>query len=234
MKRQWKKLLIGVALCTMAMCLVSCKKETKGAGTEEAKIDVDASAGDAYIDNGTDDIVNEAHKVTLDKYIGGLGKDITHAGYKYVGCIRRGDRYIVKYVTYEPELEIHEKLMELQGSNIAKILIKNDKVGLGYEIVGDNYKFNLTSGSVYMNFELVDSIYVFEKYRYEDVKKIREMGELHSIPISKLQIDHVYCFAEFDEAGNTIIKTDNFSDATAQDMLDGCTVVDFYYEYTLN
>lgn len=234
MKTQVKKMLYGVLILAMAMSLVACKKEAGESGTEEISTDLDASPGDAHVDEGTEDIINPAHKVTLDKYIGGLGKDITHAGYKYVGCIRRGDRYIVKYVTYEPELEIHEKLMELQGSNIAKILIKNDKVGLGYEIVGDNYKFNLTSGSVYMNFELVDSIYVFEKYRYEDVKKIREMGELHSIPISKLQIDHVYCFAEFDEAGNTIIKTDNFSDATAQDMLDGCTVVDFYYEYTLN
>lgn len=235
-----KKLVLGVVLVIMTMCLVACEKKgvETGVKVETGDIDVNVTVdtGDVDVNTGdvkVDDTEDTKYKVTLDKYIGGTGKDINNAGYKYVGYNYRDGKYIVKYVTYDVELEIKEKLMELQGSNIAKILIKNENVGLGYELVANTYKFKLTAGSVYMNFELADSMYVFEKYRYEDVKKIRDMGELHSIPISKLQIDHVYCFAEFDEAGNTIINTDNFTEDRAQEMLAACTVVDFYYEYSL-
>lgn len=252
MKRQMKKLVLGVALVVAAISMVACGKDNGDVKVEvetdvDVEADVDVETGDietgdveadvevqvGEVDTETDDIKVNSRRITIDKYVGGTGKAINNAGYKYVGCSGRAGKYVVQYVIYDVEPDIKKKFYELQGSNIAKILIKDDTVGLGYEPNGDKYKFNLTAGSVYMNFELVGSEEIFEQYRSVEHKKIRDMGELHSMPIVNLQVDYMYCYAVFDETGAAIIETDNFTDETAQQMLSNCTVVDFYYEYGL-
>ena len=252
MKRQMKKLVLGVALVVAAISMVACGKDNGDVKVEvetdvDVEADVDVETGDietgdveadvevqvGEVDTETDDIKVNSRRITIDKYVGGTGKAINDAGYKYVGCSGRAGKYVVQYVIYDVEPDIKKKFYELQGSNIAKILIKDDTVGLGYEPNGDKYKFNLTAGSVYMNFELVGSEEIFEQYRSVEHKKIRDMGELHSMPIVNLQVDYMYCYAVFDETGAAIIETDNFTDETAQQMLSNCTVVDFYYEYGL-
>ncbi len=256
MRRQMKKLVLGVALVGATIAMVACGKTT-GDTKVEVKTNVEVETGDietgdietgdvetgdietnvevqtGETDTETGDVNVNNRRITIDKYVGGTGKAINDAGYKYVGCSGRAGKYVVKYVMYNIEPDIKLGFYELQGSNIAKILIKDDTVGLGYEPNGDKYKFNLTAGSVYMNFELVGSEQIFEQYREVEHKKIREMGELHSMPITNLQIDYMYCYAIFDETGTAIIETDNFTDETAQQMLSNCTVVDFYYEYGL-
>lgn len=246
MRRQMKKLVLGVALVVMTMSVAACGKKENG----DVKTDVKVETGDVETEVKTDvdvetnvevdtgDVETDVEaandkKVHVDKYIGGTGKDINKAGYEYVGISGRNGNYVVQYVIYDIEPDIKKEFMELQGSNIAKILIKDESVGLGYEPNGDKYKFNLTAGSVYMNFELVGSDLIFEQYKEVEVKKIRDMGELHSIPIINLKVDYMYCYAVFDETGSAIIETDNFTDETAQEMLSSCTVVDFYYEYGL-
>ena len=252
MKRQMKKLVLGVALVVAAISMVACGKDNGDVKVEvetdvDVEADVDVETGDietgdveadvevqvGEVDTETDDIKVNSRRITIDKYVGGTGKAINNAGYKYVGCSGRAGKYVVQYVIYDVEPDIKKKFYELQGSNIAKILIKDDTVGLGYEPNGDKYKFNLTAGSVYMNFELLGSEEIFEQYRSVEHKKIRDMGELHSMPIVNLQVDYMYCYAVFDETGAAIIETDNFTDETAQQMLSNCTVVDFYYEYGL-
>ncbi len=252
MKRQMKKLVLGVALVVVAISMVACGKDNGDVKVEvetdvDVEADVDVETGDietgdvetdvevqvGEVDAETDDIKVNSRRITIDKYVGGTGKAINDAGYKYVGCSGRAGNYVVQYIMYNIEPDIKSEFYELQGSNIAKILIKDDTVGLGYEPNGDKYKFNLTAGSVYMNFELVGSEEIFEQYRSVEHKKIRDMGELHSMPIVNLQVDYMYCYAVFDETGTAIIETDNFTDETAQQMLSNCTVVDFYYEYGL-
>ncbi|MBE5932421.1 MAG: hypothetical protein E7263_03235 [Lachnospiraceae bacterium] len=253
MKRQMKKLVLGVALALMTMSLVACDKDKKDDAKTDVKVevgdvetdvevetgdveaDVDVEVGDIETDVEveTGDVKTNSKKITIDKYVGAIGKDITKAGYQYVGYSGRAGNYVVQYIIYDIEPEIQNEFYKLQGSNIAKILIKDNTVGLGYEPNGEKYKFNLTAGSVYMNFELVGSELIFEQYRDMEHKKIREMGELHSIPIINLQVDYMYCYAIFDESGSAIIETDNFTEETAQDMLANCKVVDFYYEYGL-
>jgi len=244
MKRQMKRLVLGVALSMMTMCFVACgddkkdgvkvdtdvKVETGDVDTDvkvetdvNVETDVDVNVGDVKTDN----------KIHLDKYIGGTGKAINQAGYKYDSVSGRNGKYVVKYKITDVEPDIRTELSKIQGSNIAKLLIKDDTIGLGYEPNGDKYKFKLTAGSVYMNFELVGSEQIFEQYRSVEHKKIRDMGELHSIPIINLEIEYMYCYAIFDESGSAIIETDNFTPETAQEMLSYCTVEDFYYEYGL-
>lgn len=243
MRRQMKKLVLGVVLAVMTMSLVACGKDTGDVkvdtnvevetGDVETDVKVETGDVDADVNVDTGDVKKNDRKIVLDKYVGGTGKAINDAGYKYVGYSGRAGNYVVQYVMYDIEPEIKSEFYELQGSNIAKILRKDETVGLGYEPNGDKYKFNLTAGSVYMNFELVGSELIFEQYREVEHKKIRDMGELHSIPIINLQIEYMYCYAVFDESGSAIIETDNFTDETAQEMLSNCTVVDFYYEYGL-
>ncbi len=239
MKRQMKKLVLGVALSIMTICFAACgddKKEdvkadndvTVETGEEDTDVDVDTSDVEADVEAKTD------NKVRIDKYIGGTGKAINNAGYKYESISGRDGKYVVKYKITDIEPDIRTELSKIQGSNIAKLLIKDDTIGLGYEPDGDTYKFKLTAGSVYMTFKLQGSEAIFDKYRWEvDNFKIRDMGELHSIPIINLKIEYMYCYAVFDEAGSAIIETDNFTPETAQEMLSSCTVVDFYYEYGL-
>ncbi len=239
MKRQMKRLVLGVALSIMTMCLVACGKEKN----EDMKVDtnVNVETGDVNVDVDTGDVetdvdvenVKTDNRIHLDKYIGGTGKAINQAGYKYDSISGRNGKYVVKYKITDIEPDVKSELYKIQGSNIAKLLIKDENIGLGYEPNGDKYKFKLTAGSVYMNFELVGSELIFEQYRDVEHKKIREMGELHSIPIINLQIEYMYCYAVFDETGSAIIETDNFTEETAQEMLSSCTVVDFYYEYGL-
>lgn len=238
MKRQMKKLVLGVALGAMTLCFVACGKNKDGdvkvdtdvkVETGDVETDVDVETGDTK----TDVEVKTDNKIHLDKYIGGTGKDINKAGYVYESISGRNGNYVVKYKITDIEPDIKSKLSEIQGSNIAKLLIKDDTIGLGYEPNGDKFKFKLTAGSVYMSFELAGSEQIFEQYREVEHKKIRDMGELHSIPIINLQIEYMYCYAIFDEAGSAIIETDNFTPETAQEMLSSCTVVDFYYEYGL-
>lgn len=249
MRRLKKRLALGVTLLTLLVALVGCGKDESTdvkvetgdievetdveveTGDIEADTDVEVETGDVEAD--TDVKVDTGDKIRIDKYIGGTGKDINNAGYEYVGISGRDGDYVVQYVMYDIEPEIKQEFYELQGSNIAKILIKNNNVGLGYKPNGDKYLFTLNSGSVYMNFELVGSEQIFEQYKQEEFKKIRDMGELHSIPIINLQVEYMYCYAKFDEAGTAIITTDNFNDETAQQMLSGCVVEDFYYEYGL-
>ena len=241
MKRQMKKLVLGVALSVMTVCFAACgeKKETGvkvdtdvnvETGDVETNVDVETGEVDVKVDAGE---VKTDNKVHMDKYIGGTGKAINQAGYKYDSVSGRNGNYVVKYKITNIEPEVKEEFYKIQGSNIAKLLIKDENIGLGYEPNGDKYKFKLTAGSVYMNFELVGSELIFEQYRDVEYKKIRDMGELHSIPIINLQIDYMYCYAVFDESGSAIIETDNFTPETAQEMLSSCTVVDFYYEYGL-
>ncbi len=241
MRRQMKKLVLGAALVIMAMSVVACGKDKNGDVDTDVKVetgDIQVGDVDTNVDVSTDvevdtgDIKND-NKVHIDKHIGGTGKDLTKAGYEYVEYTGHNGNYVVKYIIYDVEPEIKNELYKVQGSNMAKLLIKDETIGLGYEPNGDKYKFNLTSGSVYMNFELVGSEQIFEQYRDVENKKIRDMGELHSMTIVNLQIDHMYCYAVFDEVGSSMIETDNFTDETAQDMLSSCTVVDFYYEYGL-
>lgn len=243
MRRQMKKLVLGVALSVMTMYFVACGKDKDG----DIKVDTDVKVetGDVDTDvkvdtgdiNSDEDVnvenVKTDNKVHLDKYIGGTGKAINQAGYKYDSISGRDGKYVVKYKITDIEPDIRTELSKIQGSNIAKLLIKDDTIGLGYEPNGEKYKFKLTAGSVYMTFELVGSEQIFEQYRDVEHKKIREMGELHSIPIINLQIEYMYCYAVFDESGSAIIETDNFTPETAQEMLSSCTVVDFYYEYGL-
>lgn len=234
-----KRLVLGVALSIMTMCLVACGKEKN----EDMKVDtnVNVETGDVNVDVDTGDVetdvdvenVKTDNRIHLDKYIGGTGKAINQAGYKYDSISGRNGKYVVKYKITDIEPDVKSELYKIQGSNIAKLLIKDENIGLGYEPNGDKYKFKLTAGSVYMNFELVGSELIFEQYRDVEHKKIREMGELHSIPIINLQIEYMYCYAVFDETGSAIIETDNFTEETAQEMLSSCTVVDFYYEYGL-
>lgn len=247
MKRQVKKLVLGAALVIAAMSMAACGKESGDVkvdtdvevetGDVDADVDVEIGDVEADVDVETGDVevgdTSSSRKITIDKYVGGTGKEINNAGYKYVGYTGRAGNYVVQYIMYDIEPEIKSEFYKLQGSNIAKILIKDETVGLGYEPNGDKYKFNLTAGSVYMHFELVGSEQVFEQYRDVEHKKIRDMGELHSIPIINLQVDYMYCYAIFDESGSAIIQTDNFTEETAQEMLSSCTVVDFYYEYGL-
>jgi len=245
MKRQMKKLVLGVALVGTAIAMVACGKETgdtkvkveTDVEVETGDVEVEVETGDIEVETDvevdTGDIEKNSRKITIDKYVGGTGKAINDAGYEYVGYSGRAGNYVVQYVMYNIEPEIKTEFYELQGSNIAKLLLKDESIGLGYEPNGDKYKFKLTAGSVYMNFELVGSEEIFEQYREVEHKKIREMGELHSMPITNLRVDYMYCYAIFDESGSAIIETDNFNEETAQQMLSSCTVKDFYYEYGL-
>lgn len=250
MRKQMKKLVLGVVLVSTAIAMVACSKGTGDTKVEvetdvtvetgDIEADVDVETGDietnVEVETGdvdTGDVQAKNGRITIDKYVGGTGKAINDAGYKYVGYSGRAGNYVVQYVMYSIEPDIKAEFYELQGSNIAKLLIKDEKIGLGYEPNGDKYKFKLTAGSVYMNFELVGSEDIFEQYRDVEHKKIRDMGELHSMPITNLQIEYMYCYAIFDESGSAIIETDNFTDETAQQMLSSCTVKDFYYEYGL-
>lgn len=243
MKRHMKKLVLGVALVVAAMSLAACGKD-KGevkvdtnveveTGDVETNVEVEIGDVETDVETNVGNVSNNSRKITIDKYVGGTGKAINDAGYEYVGYSGRAGNYVVQYIIYDIEPDIKSEFYELQGSNIAKILIKDETVGLGYEPYGDKFKFNLTAGSVYMDFELVGSELIFEQYRDVEHKKIRDMGELHSIPIINLQVKYMYCYAVFDETGSAIIETDNFTDETAQQMLSSCTVVDFYYEYGL-
>jgi len=249
MKRYVKKLVLGVVLGLMIICFTACGKDETGnvkvetdvkvdTGDVDVETDVQVETGDVNVDVEIGDVnvgdIKDDKKVRLDKYIGKTGKDINKAGYKYDSISGRNGNYVVKYKITTPETDVKTELNKVQGSTIAKLLIKDDTIGLGYEPDGETYKFKLTAGSVYMTFKLQGSEVIFDKYRWEvDNFKIRDMGELHSIPISGLTIDHMYCYAVFDENGSTIIETDNFTDETAQEMLSSCTVVDFYYEYGL-
>ncbi len=243
MRRQMKRLVLGVVLAIVAMSMVACGKDTGNVkvdtnvevetGNADTNVEVETGNVDTNVVVDTGDVAKNTKRITIDKYVGETGKAINKAGYEYVGYSGRAGNYVVQYVMYNIEPEIKSEFYELQGSNIAKILIKDETVGLGYEPNGDKYKFNLTAGSVYMNFELVGSETIFEQYRDVEHKKIRDMGELHSIPIVNLQVDYMYCYAVFDESGSSIIETENFTDETAQQMLSNCTVVDFYYEYGL-
>ncbi len=239
MRKYMKKLVLGVVLVGATVAMVACGEAT---GAAKDKVTTEESqAGDVEVeDNQAADteLTTEAessfgNKVTIDKYVGGTGKAINDAGYKYVGYSGRAGNYVVQYVMYDIEPDIKAEFNKLQGSNIAKMLIKDESIGLGYEPNGDKYKFKLTAGSVYMNFELVGSEEIFEQYRDVEHKKIRDMGELHSMPIANLRVEYMYCYAVFDESGTAIIETDNFTDETAQQMLSSCTVKDFYYEYGL-
>lgn len=250
MRRQMKKLVLGVALVVAAISMVACGKDSGDVKVEvetgDVEVDVKVETGDVEadvkvetgdvetdVDVEVGDVEKDSRKITIEKYVGGTGKAINDAGYKYVGYSGRAGRYVVQYIMHDIEPDIKSEFYEIQGSNIAKLLIKDDTIGLGYEPNGDKYKFKLTSGSVYMNFELVGSELIFEQYREVEHKKIRDMGELHSMPIVNLQVDYMYCYAVFDESGSAIIETDNFTEESAQDMLSSCTVVDFYYEYGL-
>ncbi|MBQ8166948.1 MAG: hypothetical protein IJZ96_07915 [Lachnospiraceae bacterium] len=245
MRRQMKKLVLGVALVGTAIAMVACSKEagdTKvkvetDVEVETGDVDVEVETGDIEVETDvevdTGDVEKNSRKITIDKYVGGTGKAINDAGYKYVGYTGRAGNYVVQYVMYDIEPDIKAEFNKLQGSTIAKMLIKDESIGLGYEPNGEKYKFKLTAGSVYMNFELVGSEEIFEQYRDVEHKKIRDMGELHSMPIANLQVEYMYCYAIFDESGSSIIETDNFTDETAQQMLSSCTVKDFYYEYGL-
>lgn len=238
MRGQMKKLVLGVALSIMTICFVACGDDKKDDVKVDTDVKVETGDVETNVDVETGDVeadveVKTDNKVHIDKYIGGTGKAINQAGYKYDSISGRDGKYVVKYKITDIEPDIKEELYKIQGSNIAKLLIKDENIGLGYEPNGDKYKFKLTAGSVYMSFELVGSELIFEQYRDVEHKKIREMGELHSIPIINLQLEYMYCYAVFDEAGSAIIETDNFTPETAQEMLSSCTVVDFYYEYGL-
>lgn len=243
MKRQMKKLVLGVASVVVAFSLMACGKDSGDekvdtnvqveTGDVETNVEVDTGDVEAKVEDDTEATKTNSRKISIDKYVGGTAKAINQAGYKYVGYSKKSGKYVVQYVIYDIEPDVKTQLIKLQGSNIAKILIKDDTVELGYEPNGEKYKFNLKAGSVYMNFELVGSELVIEQYRYEDDKTIRDMGELHSIPIINLQIDYMYCYAIFDEAGSAIVETDNFNEDTAQEMLSSCVVEEFYYVYGL-
>ena len=239
MRKQMKKLVLGIVLVAMTISFSACKREQSGDIKVETDVNVEVDVQVETGDVNTDVEVNTGEnnddkKVHLDKYIGKTGKEINKAGYKFDSISGRNGKYIVKYKITTPESDVKTELNKIQGSNIAKLLIKDETIGLGYEPNGDTYKFNLTAGSVYMTFSLQGSEHIFDKYRWEvDNFKIRDMGELHSIPISNLKVDHMYCYAIFDEAGSVIIETDNFTNENAQEMLASCTVVDFYYEYGL-
>ena len=93
MKRQVKKLVLGAALVIAAMSMAACGKESGDVkvdtdvevetGDVDADVDVEIGDVEADVDVETGDVevgdTSSSRKITIDKYVGGTGKEINNA-----------------------------------------------------------------------------------------------------------------------------------------------------------